>query len=387
MLFGASASQAADQKDVEKSIVLIGTTWSGFVEYPAEGGGTDFAEVSAQSFCTGWFASDEGHIVTAGHCVDPVQGRELLIRKFLTEQDAMNLLQKALTNWKVDGGEGQNIKRKVETVQTSTLKDAIIDKPMVVTVLDLVPTEDGDVALLQAQGLSEKTPALAIADERPELRANVTAIGFPGSVQAVSDDVRPSFKTGTVSSYQVHNGVSGIEINAELGSGMSGGPTVNDNGEVVGVNSYKATANDEANFNFVTDTNNLQSFLKQNDVPINVVQPKASADPSSTAQAGAPLNTERSGSDSGGVPVWVWVVVGLVLLLAVAAFILRRQNALPAFAGGRGKTERVTTAPVPTTPVASTPVASALCPNGHENPPGVRFCGQCGSAVGEAPTI
>jgi hypothetical protein len=96
----------------------------------------------------------------------------------------------------------------------------------------------------------------------------VTSIGFPGELRQVADQsqiARASFKTGSVSSRQVTpQGATKIEVSAPIGPGMSGGPTVNRDGQVVGVNS--SGLRDEANFNFITDTPDLRAFLVSHDV-------------------------------------------------------------------------------------------------------------------------
>ena len=67
------------------------------------------------------------------------------------------------------------------------------------------------------------------------------SVGFPGAVQpnaAGAEVPQPSYKTGTVSSRQVDDsGIARTEVSATMGSGMSGGPTVNSAGEVIGTNS------------------------------------------------------------------------------------------------------------------------------------------------------
>jgi len=60
-------------------------------------------------------------------------------------------------------------------------------------------------------------------------------------------------------------GVAGLEVNADISGGMSGGPTVNANGEVIGVNSFTISGEEQA-FNFITDTRDLNRFLQQNGV-------------------------------------------------------------------------------------------------------------------------
>lgn len=417
MLFvGAPASSAAQVSDTEKSIVLVGITWTGYVYYPTDAAFTQWKwsdQTTASSFCTGWFASTSGHIVTAGHCVDPQGGREAIIQNFLAANNATQFLDVAVLNWRVTGdSSGAPPIRTVQVVQADGVKDTVIDEPLRAEVVNLKPFDQGDVALLRVAELSEPTVPLPIATTKPEIGSNLTAIGFPSSVVKVSDGrrIRPSFKTGTVSSHQVNNnGISGTEINAELGSGMSGGPTVNDQGQVIGVNSYKAIGNAEANFNFITDTENLRSFLQANNVAFNAVsaQPTAIASGGPIGGSGQPNETVPVKSANDGFSVWP-LLIGMLVAGALVGgfFLLRSKKMLPAFAGRAAPTANYVpgtqppmvmqqnappsfpAAPLYHTPqqdfpaVVQPPQQDVYCRDAtHDHPPQAKFCAECGKPI------
>ena len=267
-------ASASSNTEVESSIVLIGTTWSGFIFVPdyasADGVGYWTDQLTASSFCTGWFASTKGDIVTAGHCVDPDEGRIAILTNYLSSQDAMDSLSDAIVNWTVEGdNDGDDAKRVVQVVQPSDVEGAIITSdPITAQIVDFRGFEDGDLALLRVAGI-KSTPPLTVAPTNPVVGDALTAVGFPGSVAEVMDGTRvhASFKSGTASSrqYSAEGGVPTTEINADISPGMSGGPTVNSKGEVLGVNSFTLT-NEQRNFNFITDTDDLETFLKKNDI-------------------------------------------------------------------------------------------------------------------------
>ena len=98
----------------------------------------------------------------------------------------------------------------------------------------------GDVGLLkvEADGLN----ALPLATEKAETGMDIASIGYPGKVDAaVDDDYTPSVKTGAVSSFKTVGGgtTSVYEIDAAVAPGMSGGPTTDLEGQVIGVNSFR----------------------------------------------------------------------------------------------------------------------------------------------------
>jgi serine protease Do len=305
---------------LEKSVVYLETAWTGFVQVPpsadkaGEGYWTDERKYSVT--CTGFYVSKTGDIVTAGHCVDPGQGRQVIIDAYLDEQNALDLKQEAYSNWVVEGDQkGSPVGRTVRAIQPNGVDGATITSPTTVQVVDFQATDAGDIALLHLPNTNKETPGLVVAEKAPQVGEDVTSIGFPGDIQDIADQsqiARASFKTGTVSSDQVTpTGVTQIEVSTELAPGMSGGPTVNKDEQVVGVNSSGLTK--QAGFNFITYTPDLRSFLQSHNVPL--VQPAA-----------PPRGTS---------PV-LWIVIGAVVVAAVAAgllLLLLRRGRTPKFAG------------------------------------------------------
>jgi hypothetical protein len=185
----AQAEETVEQQ-IEKSILLVGTTYSGYVLVPYDDG-DEWEQVEATSLCTGWFASPDGHIVTAGHCVDPQEGRSALLQQLLAELGQPELYEDAYANWTVEGeADGSEVERTVQVIQPGDVEGAAITgDPLTAQVVDFQSFDDGDVALLRVAGMSD-TPALAIAEENPVVGQELTAIGFPGSVSSVVDGAR-----------------------------------------------------------------------------------------------------------------------------------------------------------------------------------------------------
>ncbi len=99
---------------------------------------------------------------------------------------------------------------------------------------------DYDLALLRAPAPHSVTP-LAFVAAQPTLGANVSVIGFPSGVSGT-----PSLTRGAISKHAPFTQFSGftgpgvmVQIDAALNPGNSGGPMVNDCGEVVGVATQK----------------------------------------------------------------------------------------------------------------------------------------------------
>ncbi|MEH6821654.1 MAG: serine protease [Dietzia psychralcaliphila] len=272
---GPGAEEASmNPQALDDSVVFLMTTVTGYVLFPGgENGEYVWSdEVTAVSSCTGWMAGEGGEIMTAGHCVDQDEGRSALIGTFLSDFDVTaEEVADAEINWSVEGlKDGSDIEVVVVAKQPN-IDGATINDWEPVQIVDVMPFEQGDLALLRANGLraDSQPPVMTVADEDPQTGDSVTSIGFPGAIADVSNTKsiqNPSFKTGTVSSRQVSpRGVAGYEINADISSGMSGGPTVNEAGQVVGVNSYTIRGESQA-FNFITTTADLRRFLDRNGV-------------------------------------------------------------------------------------------------------------------------
>lgn len=334
----APASAATELPDIEESLVHVWTEYSGFVEYPTADGWIWSERITVGFRCTGWFASDRGHIATAGHCVDPDDGRAALISQLLAEHDAEQFYAEAISNWNVEGYDpGSEIDHTIEVLQASGATDPIIDTWTTAELVDYQEFESGDAALLKVAGITGTTP-LAIAAASPEVGAEIVSVGFPGAVRQSFDAQRlgASFMTGTVSSHQVTSrGVPVIEINAQVSGGMSGGPTVDAAGNVIGINSF-GIETDAQSFNFVTDTEGLVSFLARNGVTVDQAAAATTATDgaSDDAQQGGivPATSTSSSGDglggalilTGGLAAAGAVIVSLVVALVV---VLTRRRA------------------------------------------------------------
>ena len=350
----ASSDTPNAMAHLEDSIVFLQTDWSGFVQVPpsadAAGNGYWTDKLKYSVTCTGFYVSKTAQIVTAGHCVDPAEGRKVILDGYLTDQKAQDMTDQAYANWHVEGDtQGSPVERSVRAIQPNGVDGATITAPTTVEVVDFKAPDAGDVALLHLPNMNKETPGLVLAEKAPEVGAEVTSIGFPGDIQDITDPsqiARASFKTGTVSSSQVTpTGVVQIEVSSTLAGGMSGGPTVNKDGQVVGVNSNGLTH--EANFNFITNTPDLRTFLVSHNVIL--VAPPAPA---------------RSGTLG---MLW-YIIGGVALLLAVAAVVLflvlraRRPSRPEAIvgAGAPGGYPAQGPTPYPSAPYPSAPIPTPI---------------------------
>ena len=272
----AMAAEASQQTadTVQPSITRINVTWNTMVFDDL----TDtWTNVAFEGQCSGFIADPDGYVVTAGHCLDPDLASDSAIElraKQLYRQNQSFFEGKDITlaqliaygqkNWKVEGEDGSTITPKVEVIVPSgDNSDDLITYEA--EVLDVDATNDVGLLQIDATGL----PALTLADENGiEIGESIFAVGFPALRDSVTDpSLRPTFKSGSISdtgATRDQGDVPVYETSAPMGQGMSGGPTVNAEGEVVGINSYGTTLNND--FNWIAPSHLAEDMLEANGV-------------------------------------------------------------------------------------------------------------------------
>ncbi|BCW11582.1 hypothetical protein NtRootA4_26450 [Arthrobacter sp. NtRootA4] len=303
---------------VDKSIVWVDTSWAATVQVPFKDGSTETYRTTLVTYCTGWFVSNTGHVATAGHCVDADDSLYTNIyAKIIAEQDLTGV-KAADVNWPMTLADPV-----IRIDQPSGIDGGVLSGKTAITAQLIAKQgfEKGDNALLRIADMKD-TPALAIGSEAPKVREKVTSIGFPDLVGSTSDIERqkPSYRSGAVSSRSYSpQGVPRTEIDTDITPGMSGGPSVNENGEVVGINSaYVYQGSGQANY--ITDTQTLRDFLTANGVKLaeaatNSATPAAAAD-IPTGDAQNPL----------GLPVWIIATLAVLVLAVVGMGLLLFLN-------------------------------------------------------------
>lgn len=331
---------------VQKSLLQVVITWekpfdpSAMSEMPTAGP-PSMSSMSdkLETTCTGWFASPT-RIVTAGHCVDPNE-----VASYFTQPQTDPMTGERMPGATVDPS---TLIRTVLVYQPREIEGAIVSVPTEVRVdNDYMAGAEGDFATMELYGAPPATP-LQVASTDPRPGQEVWAIGFPGSNFGESDGIdleayftggslvdaliesriQPSATSGSIGFQQYRNGVGVYELNSDFGGGMSGGPTVNAWGEVLGLNSTMLAFGQ--NFNIITDTATMRSQLQQIGIaPLSAdILP---ANPEQGTDSGSPagqFDLDPTGSDNESLAIGLGVVITILavlvmLLLVVAILIIR----------------------------------------------------------------
>jgi serine protease Do len=393
--------------------------------------------------CTGFSVTPDGYIGTAGHCVDPDFQRAAIVRfaaEGLAGQGGKTVDQWVdfgTANWLVEGQQKGTLPDREFLVSGAGQRDKGV-KPLPARVLDFRPLGEGDVALLKVELNGKTVPAAELApNAEPQVGDPILAVGYPASTDNVTDfTLDPVVKSGTISARETWKTQPLFQVSAPMSKGMSGGPTVDLQGRVIGLNSFSPVGEQQA-FNFISPVQGLKELIARNGV-----QPKLSpADAAfrnginsyfsgnygdainnfDNALAIAPqypgafdmrtsavklrAETGGTGSSSGGMKPWMWLAGGVVVAAliggGVLVYALSRRDKEPALPDGGSYSPAGVSSPAPTAassgarassgggyaaspapsgpPPPPSPSGESHCINcGFGLAPGAQFCPRCG---------
>ncbi|MGV9746293.1 trypsin-like peptidase domain-containing protein [Rhodococcus zopfii] len=246
---------------IRPATVYLEGTATGWVRMP-DGELFDTAPYEASWTCTGFVVNPDGWVATAGHCVDDL--RTMILDAAFGDIYAAN------TDWTpeelaafVDGSftvEGEKGGSDPALEMAVLFGEGTSGTRLPASVIEYRPLEQGDVALLKVQR-DDLPSALLATDDDVAIGTPVLSVGFPGSTEQVTDpSLEPTNKSGKVSAKKTSGTVPFYETDAALSGGMSGGPTVDLEGRVIGVNSFGPSGESQA-FNFIAPSSGLEELL------------------------------------------------------------------------------------------------------------------------------
>jgi len=237
---------------VQPSVVYETVTWSGYVFDRFNRQYLQDEPFTVTMQCTGFVVNPDGYVATAGHCVDPDGGKddirhqaaEWALQHYYDYPAALTV-DDVIGDYRVDtlGDDGQvrhnQVDRKVGVSWSASVSGVKVQKQKPARVLAVQEYDEGDGALLKVD--ETDLNAIELADTSGvEINSGVVAIGYPAIIDSFTDpDLTPTFDSGNVSSIKtVADGLLSVfQLSAQLSGGMSGGPTVDAEGRVIGVNS------------------------------------------------------------------------------------------------------------------------------------------------------
>ncbi len=269
----ANAEEMAAAR-IRPAVMFVGAEAAGMVRLPDGKTLSFFGEGSNAPFvaawtCTGFVVNPDGWVATAGHCADPDTAKEQILKRAVSEyqaqypdspvsQDPLATLEWLAKNARVEGAlAGQAPQVSLTLVYGTGTK--IADK-MPATVVDFRPLGKGDVALLKVDKHNLPSSELA-TDAEVSIGTPVLAVGYPEpTARLTGRSLDPTNKSGKVSKKSNVKSSPVYEIDAAVAEGMSGGPTIELNGKVIGVNSF-GPAGEPQPFNFIAPADTLATMM------------------------------------------------------------------------------------------------------------------------------
>lgn len=217
-----------------------------------------------------------------------------------------------------------------------------------------------DLALLRLKEPTDKrSPVTLVTSNGSQAGQTVYAIGYPSSAD-LGVDYSSDFKSedatitvGTVSRLITEDttGRKIIQTDAAINSGNSGGPLVDENGSVIGINTQitlNHSGDREAGYGYAVDAAELLPLLSRNNVPYKEYQPPQAEGPASSAQeegaASLPQETPSSPPQTAeptappqnkkpAAPAMLFIVLPVLVIGIVAAVVFRLRKKRTGAAG------------------------------------------------------
>jgi S1-C subfamily serine protease len=221
---------------------------------------------------SGFFASADGYVVTNAHVVEDIRAGEETAKSKAFGQLAEKL-QKQYGKELAQMTDAQKVElvRTLQSGATAVPNAAIVLPDGTKLKYEVKaygkPGEGSDVAIIKVD--IKDAPNLTVADsDKVMVQDKVLAIGYPGAadMQGLLDDksqLEATINEGAVSAIKrTSAGEPIIQISASITHGNSGGPTINDHGEVIGLSTF-GSRGEVQGFNFIVASATVQKFLTE----------------------------------------------------------------------------------------------------------------------------
>jgi pSer/pThr/pTyr-binding forkhead associated (FHA) protein len=289
----AAPAHAADPQDtsvervrtlVEPSIVQLHATFKGLVRDEhgdAVNGGTP---VEVESTCSGFIVNAKGYIATSGRCMDIDVATDALIDKAaekafkdhpeLTAVTSLSRLkahaQRAWSVVSASRGHRERPDREVTATSDLIAAQTTDGNELPVSVRRVRGPENGDVALVKVQ--AQDLPALELAqdaDIQPGIPS--VSVGFRGSEKDAAAGLGSVFEQGAIGEERtVDGGLNrAFEVKAAISPAMSGGPTVDLKGRVLGVTRSRSPRSAQAS-GLMSPATEIEQLLRDVGAPNDV---------------------------------------------------------------------------------------------------------------------
>ncbi|MCS6883939.1 MAG: trypsin-like peptidase domain-containing protein [Acidobacteriota bacterium] len=228
---------------------------------------------------SGFFINSDGYVATNAHVVDEIHAGEEKAREKLLVQAIKQIGNKYLGDYRKMTTE--QIKMLAANLQLRNIKKLNYVQlpngelmPYEIKAFGAPVGQGKDCAILKIE--LKNTPSIPIGNsDNVQLQDQIFAIGFPGAVDNLVDYgvldkksiLEASITDGRVSARKnTADGAPVLQVSAAITHGNSGGPAINEKGEVVGLctfGSISSEGQEVQGFNFLIPSSTLLEFVRQ----------------------------------------------------------------------------------------------------------------------------
>ncbi|MCW5808627.1 MAG: trypsin-like peptidase domain-containing protein [Deltaproteobacteria bacterium] len=216
---------------------------------------------------SGFFVSDDGFIATNAHVVQDIQLGEASARKKVLRKISQEVEKK------LGASRVGEVMAQVRFVRAKPTAEVILPDgtklPYTIRAYG-APMGEGDgrdVAIIKVS--IKNAPNLVIGDsEKMQVQDRVIAIGYPGAADLAGlldskSQLEASITDGSVSAKKrTTDGDPILQVSVPITHGNSGGPAINEKGEVIGLTTF-GSKNEVQGFNFLVASATVLKFVKQ----------------------------------------------------------------------------------------------------------------------------
>ena len=221
---------------------------------------------------SGFFLTPDGYIATNAHVVDDIHGGDDKAKEALTKQvwgKIYDVYKEQLN--KMGEAKAIEVLRSAVLVDFHKLNFVVLpngDHLQYDIKAFGAPVGQGkDCAILKV--VTENAPTLPIGDStKVQVQEHILAIGYPGvaDLEGLLDEksqLEASVTSGTVSAIKhTADGEQVLQTDAPISHGNSGGPAIDEHGEVIGLTTF-GDAKEVQGFNFLVSSQMVMEFVRQ----------------------------------------------------------------------------------------------------------------------------
>lgn len=215
---------------------------------------------------SGFFISADGFIATNAHVVEDIKNGEQRAKQAAFSQ-LMGKLRRQF-GADLDAAIVEELRRSARVVENNDVVLPDGTKLKYEVKAYGAPVGEGkDVAIIKVD--LKDAPNLTIGDsEKVQIQDKVLAIGYPGAADMnglldSKSQLEASITDGAVSALKrTADGEPVLQVSVPITHGNSGGPAINDHGEVIGLTTF-GSRNEVQGFNFLVASSTVQKFVRE----------------------------------------------------------------------------------------------------------------------------